>query len=107
MWLYRFAAKEATKKASVSRQLSWHDICVRVSHSSRPFIVIRPTVKSLPAPVLSQIQEGSSESKAHGKASQGFVETEEETEEQVAQLSLSHDGEYAIAMVMVADEALE
>ncbi|KAI9795008.1 MAG: hypothetical protein M1816_000028 [Peltula sp. TS41687] len=91
-WLAgRFAAKEATKKAYASRQLSWREICVRTSSSGRPFVIISSPAEPARSPVLERIED---------------ERQEQETDiiSQVARLSISHDGEYAMAMVMVADQ---
>ncbi|KAI9827321.1 MAG: hypothetical protein M1826_006426 [Phylliscum demangeonii] len=87
----RFAAKEATKKAFGSRRLSWHDISVRLE-GSRPYIVVR----------ASRTSTSTSTSASSMVDIVPDIDAPTEAEDQVAQLSLSHDGEYAVAMVLAA-----
>ncbi|KAI9817932.1 MAG: hypothetical protein M1832_004552 [Thelocarpon impressellum] len=87
----RFAAKEAALKAHSSRRLSFHEVCVEVGRV-KPFVVIRPSPPR-------ETAAAGAETTADGE-----VETERG---QVARLSISHDGEYATAVVLAVDDYVE
>jgi hypothetical protein len=73
---HRWAAKEAAIKAHTLRRISMHDITI---HSGEQ-------------------EEGRS------KAPTMTIRTKDGSEEQVVKISISHDGEYATAVCLVAEE---
>lgn len=75
---YRWAAKEAAYKAHTHRRLTWHAITI---------LDVPPDKDGRPrAPIMT-------------------IKTKDDSEEeQVAKFSISHDGEYATAVCMVAEE---
>lgn len=78
----RWAAKEATKKA-VSAQLGWHDIVVEVTHG-QPYVVFRYPYRL-----------------RHEEALSADAGRFDDYEERAGKLSISHDGDYAVATVLV------
>ncbi|KAI9799365.1 MAG: hypothetical protein M1833_004064 [Piccolia ochrophora] len=94
-WLAgRFAAKEATIKA-VSRPLTWHDIAVH-EQGRKPYVTIAP-VSSAAASALGSDLRAAKTEQGEGDGGEG----------QIARVSISHDGEYATATVLVVDEVLK
>ncbi len=73
--------------------LSWHDIRVRTRDGQAPYITF---------PAINAVAGAKSEDKSEGVGTKRERPGEEETqrEEEVAQVSISHDGEYAIATVL-------
>ena len=76
----RFAAKEAAKKAWGASIISWHDLYIEYAHDLYNIICT-------PGTPLSERKKAS----ALGRVT-----------EQVGQLSISHDGDYAVATVLAA-----
>ncbi|KAI9753770.1 MAG: hypothetical protein M4579_005004 [Chaenotheca gracillima] len=91
----RFAAKEAAMKAVNSRRLTWHDILVGSTGKG-------PTLTILDArnPRQSSMNDSGKERSTMARST---LEQSEEPGSQVARISISHDGEYATAVVMVAE----
>ena len=85
----RFAAKEATIKAISSRSLSWHEVRI-YDGTLKPYVTVMPTHSSCRERVGSLELHQVDRTTAEGEA-------------QVARLSISHDGDYAIAIVMAVD----
>ncbi|KAI9678212.1 MAG: hypothetical protein M1817_006157 [Caeruleum heppii] len=90
----RFAAKEAAIKAMSSRKLTWHDIIIH-DDKRKPYITIRRPPWVPPSSV-----DGES-------VSTPAPASPAETDEIVAQLSISHDEEYATAVVLAIDDGDE
>ncbi|KZF23587.1 4'-phosphopantetheinyl transferase [Xylona heveae TC161] len=72
----RFAAKEAAFKAVRSRRLQWHDVTIQSNASGAPLLVVSSNTASSNSDC-----------------------------DQIAQLSISHDGDYATAIVLAVDSA--
>lgn len=83
--MFRFAAKEAAIKAVSPRRLKWHQAEVLVPPGQmKPLLVIHDA---------QSIQ-------ADGSATDG-----RSVRKRAAQLSISHDGKYAIATVLAVNDA--
>ena len=77
---YRWAAKEAAIKAHTLRRITMHDIT---------------------------IYKGEREEDGRSKAPTMTIKSKAGVEEQVAKISISHDGEYATAVCLAAEEVEE
>ena len=97
MIAYRFAAKEATIKAVSTRTLSWHDIAIH-NGLVKPVLVVKSASCAIDSALDAELR--------HRDQSTGKIE-DDETEGQVARLSISHDGEYATAVVLAVDDHVE
>ncbi|KAI9704851.1 MAG: hypothetical protein M1836_006631 [Candelina mexicana] len=133
-WLAgRFAAKEAAFKAVSTRRLSWHDITIRDDRTTqptedrcslstksssssgsqiKPYALIHTPKKSASPSDVRTIggtwAEGTGKSATREDADRpGGVYGGWESEGQIAELSISHDGDYATAVVLAVNSASE
>ncbi|KAI9812423.1 MAG: hypothetical protein M1827_004654 [Pycnora praestabilis] len=123
-WLAgRFAAKEAAFKAVSSRRLRFHDIIIcgsnalssksdNVRMSRAPCALIcSPLDRSSSSPKKKSLSVSSSEGirgTEEDNGSVGFMRekgVEEMEDYEIAQLSISHDGDYATAVVIAVNDA--
>ncbi|KAI9677732.1 MAG: histidinolphosphatase [Trizodia sp. TS-e1964] len=119
----RFAAKEAAMKAHQG-PLSWHDITiVQPLRGTKPLCVIHPShanttaILASPSAAQSTEMENPSDSDATVKETfSSFPSTNEDSpllsamerdDGQVALISITHDGEYASAVVIVAERPVQ
>ncbi|KAI9844802.1 MAG: hypothetical protein M1837_005220 [Sclerophora amabilis] len=113
-WLAgRFAAKEAAMKAISSRRLTWHDICVHSTGKAPYLTILDPPRRnpncsaheggeksaSWPSTVKAVHEKGLTMSTSAAGMEEGVPNS------RIARVSISHDGEYATAVVMAFDDA--
>lgn len=103
---FRFAAKEAAIKA-VTRRLYYRDVTILVppdrSQHRKPYALIDPPARTV------QLSRRVAEQRGVANAEGAEVVLRPQIfrwrDRQIARLSISHDGEYATATVLAADDA--
>ncbi|KAI9880578.1 MAG: hypothetical protein M1830_002277 [Pleopsidium flavum] len=104
----RFAAKEAAIKAITHRRLFHHDVTILMpdkGFGKKPYARIEPPTRMIKIPYNIARQRG-----IHIDEESDFIfrpKMVHGNETQVAELSISHDGDYATAMVMAVNEPSE
>lgn len=90
-----------------SRKLTWKDISVCVDDGQRPYVLIKPPVavqqQSCTSPRKERGVLAAIRSMLSGPSGEHLSEPRGR-ESQVARLSISHDGEYATAVVLLVDD---
>ncbi|KAI4211784.1 MAG: hypothetical protein LQ351_005424 [Letrouitia transgressa] len=122
----RWAAKEAAIKAHRHRQLFYSDVSIVVGDGNKPLALIRPATRcvlldkevakargldefsTLPnqRPVANREVQSSEECQNDSKYTERRLIAKEE-DYQAAELSISHDGDYAVAVCMALDQPCE
>jgi len=104
----RFAAKEAAIKAVSYRRLFHHDVTILIpdkGFGKKPYARIEPPTRLIKIPYNIARQRG-----IHLDEESDFVfrpKMVHGNERQIAEVSISHDGDYATAVVMAVNEPLE
>lgn len=107
----RWAAKEAVIKAVSWKRLGFHDIVIqRSNNGSGVFAVILDKVAKKRNIIDSIIDEAIDEEASDGALSTALDVHEYDDDSisgQVARISISHDGDYATAVCLAAEEPME
>ncbi|KAI4161123.1 MAG: hypothetical protein LQ342_005161 [Letrouitia transgressa] len=122
----RWAAKEAAIKAHRHRRLFYNDISIVVRDGNRPWALIRPATRSVVmdkkvakargldqfspfpnrGPVADREIQPSEGCQNNSKYTERRLYAKEE-DYQVAELSISHDADYVVAVCMALDQPCE
>ncbi|KAI9824985.1 MAG: hypothetical protein M1819_000783 [Sarea resinae] len=105
-WLAgRFAAKEAAIKAIRSRHITWHDITIRVPPGHKEKVAPQMVIAAASASAFASMKTGTVTATATAAIRKSMEHEEDrDLEGAEARLSLSHDGEYATAVVLAVDK---